>query len=408
MNTTTSNAWSSGASTRLKASIIGLWLVVPLLLLALSWLDVTVEGKNVSAMADDGLLIGLAFALIGLVGALAAMGQPRNAVGWILLFSSLAITLAAVAETWLNALLATGNDAEAHVAGWIGALGWYTGTGLLFLIFPFLYPDGRLPGRRWRLAIAAAVIVFATILGLTLISPFFLPTGFELPPIEALTEPVFLAVPPVLLLGVASLVVRYRQARGSVRLQMKWLLVTIGGSLIAFLTTATLEAWLGMEGGFSDVIWGLMYIMIPLSLGIALLRYRMFDVDTVIRKTVVYTVLTFLLALVYLGIVIILQRLLSPVTGESTVAVVLSTLVIAALFLPLRRRIQGLIDKRFYRQKYDAEKVLATFAATVRDETDLDALTAELLRVIQETMEPEHVSLWLKPAAARRRTTDDS
>ena len=134
-----------------------------------------------------------------------------------------------------------------------------------------------------------------------------------------------------------------------------------------------------------------------IGLGIAVMRYRLFDIDVIIRRTTSYALLTALLALVYFGSVVVLQRLLSPITGESTAAVVLSTLLIAALFLPLRRWVQGIIDRRFFRQKYDAEQVLARFAATARDETDLDALTAELARVIQETMQPESVSLWFRP-----------
>jgi hypothetical protein len=134
-----------------------------------------------------------------------------------------------------------------------------------------------------------------------------------------------------------------------------------------------------------------------LGLTMAVLRYRLFDIEVIIRRTTAYAILTALLALVYFGSVVVLQRLLTPITGNSAPAVVLSTLLIAALFLPLRRRVQELIDRRFFRRKYDAEKVLARFAATARDETDLDALTAELARVIQETMQPEHVSVWLRP-----------
>ena len=139
-------------------------------------------------------------------------------------------------------------------------------------------------------------------------------------------------------------------------------------------------------------------LFLPLCLGIAILRYRLFDIDVIIRKTLQYTIVTGLLALVYFAGIVLLQSVLAPVTGDSDLAVVLSTLLIAALFLPLRRRVQDVIDRRFFRRKYDAEKVLHQFAATARDETDLDALTAELLRVIQETMEPESVSLWLRPA----------
>ena len=145
-----------------------------------------------------------------------------------------------------------------------------------------------------------------------------------------------------------------------------------------------------------DPISSLSFGVMGVALGIAVMRYRLFDIDVIIRKTTSYAILTALLGLIYFGSIVVLQRVLAPITGESTVAVVLSTLLIAALFLPLRRRVQGVIDRRFFRQKYDAEQVLARFAATARDETDLDALTAELVRVIQETMQPETVSVWLR------------
>jgi hypothetical protein len=146
--------------------------------------------------------------------------------------------------------------------------------------------------------------------------------------------------------------------------------------------------------GLSGISFGVMGV----ALAIAVMRYRLFDIDVIIRKTTSYAILSAVLALVYFGSVVILQQLLTPITGSATPVVVLATLLIAALFLPLRRRVQSVIDRRFFRQKYDAEQVLAQFAATARDETDLDALTAELLRVIQETMQPESVSLWLRPA----------
>jgi hypothetical protein len=161
----------------------------------------------------------------------------------------------------------------------------------------------------------------------------------------------------------------------------------------------------------SDILSNLAALSIPvigLGLAMAVLRYRLFDIDVIIRRTTSYAILTGILLLVYFGTIVVLQRLLSPLTGNSQAAVVLSTLLIAALFLPLRRRVQDAIDRRFFRQKYDAEQVLEQFAATVRDETDLDALTAELVRVIQETMQPEFVSVWLKPAAAERTRPDES
>jgi hypothetical protein len=143
----------------------------------------------------------------------------------------------------------------------------------------------------------------------------------------------------------------------------------------------------------SLTFWGF-----PLVIGLAVFKYRLYDIDVVIRKTLLYAVLTALLALIYFGVVIVLQRLFSRLAGveQSTLAVVISTLAIAALFTPLRRRIQDAIDRRFYRKKYNAQQVLAQFAQTARDETDLDALLAELVRVVDETLQPEHVSIWLK------------
>ncbi len=144
-----------------------------------------------------------------------------------------------------------------------------------------------------------------------------------------------------------------------------------------------------------------------IGLAVAVLRYRLFDVDVIIRRTTSYAILTALLAMVYFSAVVLLERFLTPLIGDSTPSVVLSTLLIAALFLPLRRRVQSAIDRRFFRRKYDAEKTLAAFAATVRDETDLDALLAELTRAIQETMQPEHVSVWLRPVDGGRPVAND-
>jgi len=183
------------------------------------------------------------------------------------------------------------------------------------------------------------------------------------------------------------------------RAQARWVALAFGVGLgvEALLTLPAFLGWID-AAAYSriETVTSLTALALPLGLGFGILRYRLFDIDVIIRKTTSYAILTALLALVYFGSIVVLQRALSPITGESTVAVVLSTLFIAALFLPLRRRVQAVIDRRFFRQKYDAEQVLARFAATARDETDLDALTAELARVIQETMQPETVSIWLR------------
>jgi hypothetical protein len=145
-----------------------------------------------------------------------------------------------------------------------------------------------------------------------------------------------------------------------------------------------------------NLVGTLGWLMLPISLAVAITRYRLFDIDIIIRRTLVYSLLTLTLGLIYLGCILVSRTLVAPLTGGSELAIVASTLAIAALFLPLRRPIQNLIDKRFYRRKYDAAKVLAAFGATARDETDLERLTAELLRVVDDTMQPEFVGLWLR------------
>lgn len=207
----------------------------------------------------------------------------------------------------------------------------------------------------------------------------------------------------MLLLAIASLVHSAVTMRDAVsRAQMAW---AVGGLVLGLglflLNFPAAFDWVPDAWGYPmTVVASLGIPVMGLGMAMAVLRYRLFDIDVIIRRTTSYAILTALLLLVYFGSVVVLQRLFSSVSGQtSTVAVVLSTLLIAALFFPLRRRVQDAIDRRFFRRKYDAEKVLNAFAATVRDETDLDALTAELVRVIQETMQPQFVNVWLKPVA---------
>lgn len=385
------------AGRALKLVILLLCLIALALISSISVFEWLVEQYGAGERAESDLFIGLSFALIAVVGALAAMGQPRNAVGWVLLFSAMMTGLAGASEGWRYYTVEVRQNTEtALVAGWLGSIGWVTGSSLLLIIFPFLFPNGRLPGKRWRPVFATAVVLIILLLAMLIVAPLFSRRFMDPNEIDALLGPFFAAFPAFGLLGVVSLIARYRGGNADVRQQTKWLLLTVGAPIVVFALLSTMEELIGLT--LSNEIWGLTYLLIPIGLGISLLRYRLFDVDTVIRKTVVYAVLTFLLALIYLGSIVTLQRVITPFTGESDVAVVLSTLAIAALFLPLRRWLQAFIDRRFFRRKYDAEQVLARFAATSRDETDLDLLTAELLQVIQETMEPEHVSVWLRPA----------
>ena len=203
----------------------------------------------------------------------------------------------------------------------------------------------------------------------------------------------------MLVLSIASLIhAGFTQRDAASRAQLRWAISSFVLGLGLFLLNFPMAFGLISNMNVITLIsiaQSLAFVIIGVGLAIAVLRYRLYDIDVLIRKTLVYTVLTVLLALVYFGVVVLLQTVFESASGEqSPIAIVISTLAIAALFAPLRRRVQGVIDRRFFRQKFDAQLVLAHFAQTARDETDMDVLTAELVRVVQETMQPENVSLW--------------
>jgi hypothetical protein len=261
---------------------------------------------------------------------------------------------------------------------------------LLIWLF-YIFPDGRFVPRwtRW-----AAIAVAGVQLWRIFFEDAYMQRGFPLMGLFMIT-------------AAAAQVYRYFRGSDAVqRQQVKWVvfgfavtLIPLGIVLIVFAGTDFFEANT-LAGQLGFLVWCAFLVVFPLSIMFSILRYRLWDIDVIIRKTLVYAVLTALLALVYFGSVVLLQRLFGSLTGvaQSPLAIVVSTLVIAALFTPLRRRIQETIDRRFFRMKYDAQQVLAAFAFTARDETDLDALTAELVRVVQETLQPERVNIWLRSA----------
>ncbi|MEZ4766881.1 MAG: hypothetical protein R2844_00435 [Caldilineales bacterium] len=266
---------------------------------------------------------------------------------------------------------------------------------ILVLLLIFLFPDGRF-APRWSLYPALATV-------LVIVVDLFLPATLR----QAQSASVLVLA--TFIMGATAAVVaqvqRYRTvSTPTQRQQTKWILF---GLLCMFsmmvVWTVFVELFPLPPGrtrlalNFSALLQNLIISLFPLSVVFSILRYRLWDIDVIIRRTLVYGALTVLLALVYFGSVTLLTGLFSRVTGQqSALAIVVSTLLIAALFSPLRRRLQGGIDRRFFRQKYDAQQVLAEFAVTARDETDLDTLTAELVRVVQETMQPEQVSIWLR------------
>jgi hypothetical protein len=294
-------------------------------------------------------------------------------------------------------------------------------VGLLGIYLLLLFPDGRLPSRRWRpLAwFSGVVIVLLSVTGGLAPGPLENqggvrnPFGVEEAPWLADAALVILPLLPLCILASAlSLVLRYRRSGGEVREQIKWIafVASFAGLvyLIALVSPFILAPeMLGNAGRIPPPpLWFELLVSVavlgfagvPVAIGFAVLKYRLYDIDLIINRALVYGSLTATLVVLYFGGIVGLQRVFVLLTGEkSTLAVVASTLLIAALFNPLRRRIQGFIDRRFYRRKYDARKTLEAFSAKLRDETNLEALTNELVGVVRETMQPSHVSLWLRP-----------
>jgi hypothetical protein len=236
-------------------------------------------------------------------------------------------------------------------------------------------------------------------------TPIANPLGIEvLRPIVGLLDAVMLVLGPALIFASAtSLVVRFRRSTGEERRQMEWLTYAAAAMSVMLLLSNAVEASGGALYGAVDLLTSLVFAGIPVAVGIAVLKHRLYDIDVIVNRTLVYGSLTATLVAVYFGGIVVLQRLFVVLTGEqSTLAVVASTLLIAALFNPLRRHTQSFVDQRFYRKKYDARRTLEAFSGRLREETDLDALGNDLVGVVREAMQPEHVSLWLRPEAPRK------
>jgi hypothetical protein len=345
----------------------------------------------------------LAFAT---VGALVASRRPRSAIGWIMCVAGLTYALMGLADTYAQGLLEEPPDPlpASTAAAWASHWGWLVGVGLAATFLLLWFPTGRLPTRRWRPVAWLAGCGFAVgIPGLALapgrLEDFPIDNPLGVPGAEVAAGVGGLALVVAALASIVSLFVRYQRARRDERQQLKWLIYA--GALVGLViaSLAILEA--AVTSVSSELVNALVtgsIAAIPLAMGIAILRHGLFDIDLVINRTLVYGVLTATLAAAYLGTVLLLQLALSPLTEQSDLAIAGSTLAVAALFRPARRRIQELVDRRFFRRKYDAALTLEGFGVRLRDEVDLDALGGELRTVVAETMQPAHVSLWLRGA----------
>jgi hypothetical protein len=416
-------AWSLGV---LSVALI----VASVVLLVLNRPTQVVEGAGVWGTANAPfifLVIALDFTL---VGALVASQRPANPIGWISLTAGFAVALFSTAgEYAIYALVSQpGSLPGARVAAWLREWVWVPSVGLIGTFLVLLFPDGRLPSSRWRVVggLAVVALVFWVLSkaflpgrlvetpGIAIANPFGIEAARELLVLVGTIS--FVLMPLCFVASAGSMIIRFRRSRGIERQQLKWFVSAAALLAVTFAATAVASFVIAvvlpgpnapsLALKVAQDITIITFAGLPIAAGIAILRYRLYDIDLLINRTLVYGALTALLVVMYFGGVAVTQAIFHALTGQEEqpqLAIVVSTLVIAALFNPLRLRIQSFIDRRFYRSKYDAAKTLEAFSAKLRDETDLDALSEDLVGVVRETMQPTHVSLWLRPDTASKK-----
>jgi hypothetical protein len=347
--------------------------------------------------------------VLGTLGALVAARRPEHPVGWLFVGIGLAGAVQLVAGNYAMAARADpalpGGDIAAVAAEElrIAGLGMVTAVMLLF-------PTGRLPSPRWRpmaWAGAAGLLGHLAAEGLTpgrgeqllgYENPFGLEGRTGLLRLLGALEGLFLLA---VLAAIGSLVVRFRRARGVERQQLKWFVYTAVVALAVLVAASVALADLMEHGPLGSILWGATPVALAAAVAVAVLRYRLYEIDRLVNRTLVYGLLTVLLGAVYAAGVFAAGRLLDPADGQSELAVAASTLAVAALFQPARRRVQELVDRRFDRRRYDGARTVAAFSARMRDELDLDTLSSELLAVVDRTVQPSGMSLWLRPGSDR-------
>jgi hypothetical protein len=368
-----------------------------------------------------GVFAALPLLSFAIVGSFLVVRRAGGPIGWLLGAAGAILQLAFLSQAYGSASL----EAGAALPG--GELALWSGSVIQYAVFGLVisamvrFPDGRPPGRAFAflLWVVVAGIVAAVVASALAAQPIAAPVTFSGPhagdPTRSIPNPFALHGPvgdlmllvasvidflaPLTLIAPLALVVRFRRSRGVEREQLKWLTYTaaiaFGLALIAFVVPP------GPISVLADAtsIFGIG--LLPVAIGIAVMRYRLYDIDVLIRRTLIYAAVSAVLLAAYVGGVALFQTILAPITAGSGVAVAISTLAVVALFQPLRRRIQESVDQRFYRSRYDAVRTLDGFAVRLRDEVDLDAVRADLLVAVHKTMSPAHASVWLRELPGR-------
>jgi hypothetical protein len=369
----------------------------------------------VMILLNGGDVFDATFAVVGIsstvVGGAVASRRPTNPVGWFFLAGALSATIRVLAGEYAIYGISTHPGALPlpYAAAWLSNTMIWIGPSISFILIPLYFPDGRPVSRRWAILVHLSLGSLLLFTVLNAVAPVEAvqrsgiqnPLGIEaLRPFVKAFEAVELVWYIALILAAAgSLVVRFLRSVGEERQQLKWFTYAAAILPVWFLVNSPIQS--AFPNLFA-ILDSLFIAAVPVAAGIAILRYRLYDIDIIINRTLVYGVLSLLLGLIYFGAIVLSQAALRTLAGgESSLAVVVSTLAIAALFNPLRHAIQAFIDRRFYRSKYDARRTLEAFSARLREETDLDRLGGELVSVVHETMHPHHASLWLKSPRKR-------
>ena len=383
--------------------------------LAAFWI-LHVRVQRLSEAGEPAVIVAIVVFVLSFatVGSLVARRLPSNAVGWLMCGAALSFATAGLALSGVEALVQEGHKGlVSRSLAWSSTWLWPVGQGFAGIFLLLLFPNGQLPSRRWLPVLIAAAGSLALVVvhvatrpgaldlteGLVLENPFGIDRGRVVLRLIGSIGMFGMAVGHAA--AVLSVMVRFRTARGHHRQQVKWLLyggavlaVSIAGSLaLDFFGASTVNV--------SNALITAGLAAVPLSMGAAILRHRLYDIDLIVNRTIVYGVLSAVIAGTYVGSVLLFRTILDPITGDNDLAIAASTLAVAALFGPARRRIQSFIDRRFYRSRYDAQRTLETFGRRLRDEVDLDVVGTHLMAAIAETVEPRHASLWLAQGAAR-------
>jgi hypothetical protein len=378
-------------------------------------------GNSFTGSGSSIVLAGLALAIASdaSVGAILTLRRPGNVIGLVLMLAAIlsAVTLLAWVAGAALAERRGNHDLVAGVLSLIGALGFLPSIFLGGPLLALLFPTGRLPGPGWGWPVGAIVAAIAVPSAMGLLQPGPIPSTVVNNPFGAtgfsgseafwtvgLTL-FYASLPLALLLAVAAVIVRFRRSAGIERAQLKWFV----GAMFAVGTLVTLGFAdggldIGLAAGNSPTIFDVLAVaslsLPAIAVGLAILRYRLFEIDRIISRTLSWALVTGLLGAIFVGVVVGLQALSDKVIGGNTLAVAASTLVVAALFQPLRRRVQGSVDRRFNRATYDAQRTTDAFAAQLRDEVDLGRLRVALVETVEESVRPVSASVWLRPASS--------